>query len=85
MRASYTVYISDCRSVVYPLNIKRCIQPVAIMHQYPITFAAVVDITIGQKAVFYARASIPVMPPSSVPANFCIYKYNSVVACRPSL
>lgn len=63
----------------------QCNQPVAIMRQYSFTFTAVVNITIGQKAASYATASIPVMPPSSVPAKFGIYRYNIAVACRPSL
>lgn len=53
------------------------------MRQYAFTFTAVVNITIGQKAVSYARASIPIMPPSSVPAKFGIYRYKIVVARRP--
>lgn len=32
--ADACIYLLDCRSIVYHLNIKWCIQPVAITHQY---------------------------------------------------
>lgn len=83
MISTFASIISDCRSVVHPL-LKLCIQPVAIVRQYPITFTAVVDITTSQKRFMLERLFLSRLPLLLLPI-FCIYRFNIVVAFQPSL